>query len=914
MSLSLLEKIKNATEKGEGLVSWLAETIRSNNHLRKLLLLNTAVAIVFYPDFFVKIYGFFAGPDAKLGDSYPVIYGIVVGLIFIIAVADEYRRQSRKPEIIFDPEKQNAVKGLRPFGFNDGEIFSRLQRGGMLKECINAFSDPEFRLGVLVAESGCGKTSFLQAGICPALTASKELPLPVYVKLTEGDPLLSIRKALVDAAGLPADTKPEDDLLDWLQAVIAKQKRPLVLLLDQFEQFYIHRPRREARQPFVDALTRWYNEGKDLPAKCLFSVREDYMGRMVELQKALGYTLGVQDIFQMEKFTPQQATAIFQVIAESADLSFDYDFVEELTLEELADRRSGLISPVDIQILSWVIDIQRDVVDGSEKAGFNRSVYRRLGGIEGLLNRFLERSLAAWSLGKDEENVLKVLLSLVDQEENVRAGVLGEEAIYRKLEGSIPREEIVEILAWLVSSKVRLVSKVESSLVPGYELAHERLIGPLRSRFREQLPGAERVNDLLESRVNQWMESEDDYRYYFNRKELRQIKEHNNFVVWGKQKAQKETLIHKSRLYQRVRGIAMTIWTVAIATLAWWGIQYQADMNTYWDALSKTAHVLVERNYYARDLYDNGIGFTNSFISHRDSSSLTDPILLPIDSSVIYDVASCLYWPRAPSSESMNYEDALDYVEQLNNKSVGGYNNWRLPSWEEAMSLMQRDTTETGMHIDTLFKELPGQIWTGSEITKRHTWRLDFRNGRLEGVSPDNICQVWAVRTSAALQPFQGQEFAVKKMLVENNYYDSRYNPGSTGIDRRKYPYEMKSDNVVYDPQTNLFWQRGGFGPVRIHFVDQYIDSLNSGNGFGGLKNWRLPTLEEAMSLMTPKKNENGLKIDKIFGSRPSWICTSSQVRASRGWFVYFSQGDCNTFPFGSNIYVRAVSSGQSSQ
>ncbi len=460
--------------------------------------------------------------------------------------------------------------------------------------------------------------------------------------------------------------------------------------------------------------------------------------------------------------------------------------------------------------------------------------------------------------------------------------------------------------------KLYLLASYKTGNKTEYFLANTLLQPVILRKYTDSEKPGQRFTRLLEERLRSSRVEENNL--YLTFRELRLLKP-------GKAGRRllndvENHLVNNSRARRkRISGIGF-ISTAILLFVAFFGIQYQLDMDTYREARSEIAPVLVERNYYAKDLYDNGNGFSNSFITYRDSSALTDPTLLPADSTVIYDVASYLYWSLTPSTETMNYAKANDYITQLNSDSVGGYGDWRLPSWEEAMSLMQRDTTAAGLHINSTFSAAPAQIWTGSEITGRHTWRVDFRSGRLDGVSPDNRHQVWAVRSAAARRPFQGQEFAVKAMLVDSNYYGSDYNPGGSGIDREKYHYERQADSqVVYDRKTNLYWQReGSDNGMTISNAAEYINSLNSGNGFGGYKDWRLPTLAEAMSLMAPEKNENGLHIDGIFGARQRWIWTSEQERASRAWTVNFLIGYCGSNVIGYNFYVRAIRSGQSSQ
>jgi len=83
-----------------------------------------------------------------------------------------------------------------------------------------------------------------------------------------------------------------------------------------------------------------------------------------------------------------------------------------------------------------------------------------------------------------------------------------------------------------------------------------------------------------------------------------------------------------------------------------------------------------------------------------------------------------------------------------------------------------------------------------------------------------------------------------------------------------------------------------------------YVDTLT----YAGFDDWRLPTLEEAMSLMEPKKNEHRLHIDPIFDSMPEWMWTADKYSASRAWNVNFNLG--NFFHYdvdGKFYYVRAV-------
>jgi len=132
-------------------------------------------------------------------------------------------------------------------------------------------------------------------------------------------------------------------------------------------------------------------------------------------------------------------------------------------------------------------------------------------------------------------------------------------------------------------------------------------------------------------------------------------------------------------------------------------------------------------------------------------------------------------------------------------------------------------------------------------------------------------------------------------------------NPQGEGLDHQ---FEMSPDSLtVFDRATGLTWQRSGSGWMTFAESKAYLDSLNRQN-YGGFRDWRLPTLEEAMSLMEPDRNkDSSLYIVPVFDERQWWIWTADQYPAAvAAWVVYFDFGGCDHLGvviFGN--HVRAV-------
>ncbi|NJN56523.1 MAG: hypothetical protein HC879_03025 [Leptolyngbyaceae cyanobacterium SL_5_9] len=157
-----------------------------------------------------------------------------------------------------DFTERKAIKGLRPFTAEDAEIFAQLQRNRSLKECLESFTSGSFRFGILMGESGSGKTSFLQAGALSRLSTLESTHRAVYVKFADRHPIDTIRAALTDQLKLPREQVATADLLTLLATAEEAIAKPLILLFDQFEQFFVHHKHRSDRQPFIQALTDWY--------------------------------------------------------------------------------------------------------------------------------------------------------------------------------------------------------------------------------------------------------------------------------------------------------------------------------------------------------------------------------------------------------------------------------------------------------------------------------------------------------------------------------------------------------------------------------------------------------------------------------------------------------------------------------
>lgn len=148
-----------------------------------------------------------------------------------------------------------------------------------------------------------------------------------------------------------------------------------------------------------------------------------------------------------------------------------------------------------------------------------------------------------------------------------------------------------------------------------------------------------------------------------------------------------------------------------------------------------------------------------------------------------------------------------------------------------------------------------------------------------------------------------------EEMLKKNNFFDRSKNNQGKGISHRYEKMTNKGQNLVVDRATNLIWQQTGSKKIMDYKQARaHVAELNSIE-FGGFNDWRLPTLEEAMSLMERDKNKKDLFINERFDQAKTWIWTGDKQNPNNAWRVAFDDGLCQAVSVDLKFYVRAVRS-----
>src|SRR5947209_9019317 len=155
------------------------------------------------------------------------------------------RRRQKAPPVHLESTNKAFLRGLLPF--EKGEAL--LGRDGDLRQILVKITSSEFRFGYISGEAGSGKTSLLRAGLLSE--AEKAGLWIVYTPKPSVNPVAAITKALqAEFADPPLEAGSS---LRELVAEVGRrlQGRRLLLVCDQFEEFFVANRTLASRRPFI---------------------------------------------------------------------------------------------------------------------------------------------------------------------------------------------------------------------------------------------------------------------------------------------------------------------------------------------------------------------------------------------------------------------------------------------------------------------------------------------------------------------------------------------------------------------------------------------------------------------------------------------------------------------------------------
>ena len=167
--------------------------------------------------------------------------------------------------------RTSPYQGLVPYTEEDSAFFFGREKETRLI-IANLFASP---LTIFYGPSGVGKSSVLRAGAVYQLNRRPDLCVIVH-SAWKDDPLRSIRSKAAALAGLDGKLASLPTLGDVLTACSSRLKKRLMVILDQFEEYFLYHPQ-------TDEFTAQFSKAvvqAGIPVSFLVSLREDALARL----------------------------------------------------------------------------------------------------------------------------------------------------------------------------------------------------------------------------------------------------------------------------------------------------------------------------------------------------------------------------------------------------------------------------------------------------------------------------------------------------------------------------------------------------------------------------------------------------------------------------------------------------------
>jgi len=349
-----------------------------------------------------------------------------------------------KPSLREWPEQ--PYKGLSYYEADDAPLFAG--RNSDIVRCAQLFVRSTTRILILHGQTGCGKSSFLRAGLIPFLENEEigfgflkdkqgEKLKPIFIRST-GKPLVELAEKVFDFAktdipietptgetyvlGLPltlgdldelrfiekANNDPEF-LIDTLGNIAKKLPKSLVLIIDQGEEVFTLQPEKEDNKHarnffrFIDLFSK-----TRFDLKLLVALRTEYYGRFCgNMQQAQIFSPNVIQ-FLLDDLSKKQIVAAIEQPTSQTEIkgygipferyNFEYeDNLSELIADELLSKKlAGGILPV-LQVVCGELYQKTKPKDGEAKHWkISEDSYRDLGSIEDLVEKSIDQSFASF--------------------------------------------------------------------------------------------------------------------------------------------------------------------------------------------------------------------------------------------------------------------------------------------------------------------------------------------------------------------------------------------------------------------------------------------------------------------------------------------------------------------------------------
>lgn len=267
----------------------------------------------------------------------------------------------------------------------------------------------------------------------------------------------------------------------------------------------------------------------------------------------------------------------------------------------------------------------------------------------------------------------------------------------------------------------------------------------------------------------------------------------------------------------------------------------------------------------------------------------------------VVDRLTDLTWTRQanPGIFPMTWQEALDFIAEMNAANALGHADWRLPNRRELRSLMAYQTKKPALPAHHPFLDVfLGWYWTSTTaaINPRYAWYIHLEGARMFYGRKDQEALLWPVR---------GRGNGVLAATGQHQAYDAAgqiiAGPGSGQDGELRYgaawpsPRFRDQGATVLDRLTNLCWLKNADitgGTVDWQEALAVVADLNH-RRVAGIDGWRLPTINALESLVDCSAHGPALPAQAPFVQvrEGYWSSTTSFFETDWAWALYLDKG-----------------------
>jgi WD40 repeat protein/serine/threonine protein kinase len=381
-------------------------------------------------------------------------------------------------------EERPPYRGLSAFSADDGASFFGREK------LVDAFAN---RLKVqpllaVVGRSGAGKSSFVQAGVIPAMPKGWRA-----ITIRPGTSPLGALLARLEHGGFAPITRDaieaDHDALGVLLRDDAARRGPLLLVIDQLEEMFTLCQDNAERRAFAEAVSAAARTADD-PVRVIFTLRDDFLVRTEQV-----HALRNRIAQGLQLLTVPAEEDLLRILIEPArrhGYEFEDANLPQEMVAEVADQ------PGALALISFTAAKLWELRDRHFKQ-LTRAAYKLLGGVGGALARHADITLD--ELPPEERALAREAFRHLVTTQNTRA-VLPRKDLRQLLGGDEQADRVIEKL---IGARLLVGSENESG-AETIEIVHEALLvaWPRLVEWRREDAEGAHFREQLRTAATQW--------------------------------------------------------------------------------------------------------------------------------------------------------------------------------------------------------------------------------------------------------------------------------------------------------------------------------------------------------------------------------------------------------------------------